>query len=373
MTDARGRRSNSSRRRRKSRKRVRRRRFLIFLAEVLGLVLLLGGFYVVSKWDQIQHVNLTPENIARNTDMDASYVDEISEGYVNIGLFGIDSENNSDFIIICSINEATGEIRLSSLYRDMMTLMGDGTYNKINQGINHGSYKGKERGINEMNVINTNLDLSLEHYVMVDWTAVATVINWLGGVDVEITEEMMLEINGYITNTVENLDGIIGSHQLTHAGYQHLDGPQTIAYCRLRHLDSDMGRTSRQRDVLAQLFAKMQTMDISTLMGIADGIFPSITTTMSLNEVLAMAGDFGKYKLGGMQGFPYYQQSIENWREAGDWPMFATSLENNVIQLHEFLYGTQNYVPSATVRQISQKLDELSGLPASETTALSAE
>lgn len=370
MVDRRQGSTRSASDRKKRKKRQRRRRAAILLLELIVLLVVLAGFYLISKWDKIQHVNLNPDDVVINTDINESYVEEMVRGYTNLAFFCVDSFHNTDVIMLCSINEDTGEIRVSSVYRDMVALLEDGTYDKINQGMNHGEYE----GTSEMNALNMNLDLSLEEYVMVDWVAVATLINWMGGVDVYVTEAMMQEINSYITDTVENLDGVIGSHHLIQAGMQHLDGPQAIAYCRLRHQDSDLGRTQRQREVLAQLFAKAKQMDMGRLMQMVDGIFPYITTTMNLTDVFAMVGNIGKYYLGEMRGFPYYQQSVENWPSDPDWwPMFATNLENNVTQLHEFLYGTKDYAPSATVRRISRELDEMSGFPAAQTTAFPEE
>lgn len=352
-------------------KRRKRHRILaaVFAVEFVLLAILSCGFYVISKWDQIQHVRLDREDVVQNTDMDESYVDEISKGYTNIGIFGVDGEGyNCDVIMICSINEDTGEIRLASVYRDTIMQMEDGTYSKVNSAISDGNY-----GTSEMNVLNLNLDLNLDQYVVVDWTAVALAIDGLGGVDVDVTEAMFREINGYITDTVQHLKGGLGGYQLAGPGFQHLSGVQAVAYCRLRHQDSDLGRTQRQREVLQQLFAKAKEADLSTLIGIIDQVFPYVTTTMELNDVIALAGKIGNYHMGETKGFPFYQQSIESWRTKGDWPMFALNLENNVAQLHEFLFGTENYVPSVTVQRISQTLEGECGIPTPETTPLSGE
>lgn len=352
-------------------KKSRRRRikYVILALELVVMLILMAGVYVVSKWDTIGYVNLKKEDVVVNTDMNESYVNEISKGYTNIALLGVDGDGyNCDVIMICSINEDTGEIRLASVYRDTIMQMENGNFKKVNQAINQGDY-----GTSQINTLNLNLDLNLDEYVVVNWTAVALAINLLGGVDVDVTEAMMREINGYITNTVSKLQGGLGSYQLAGPGFQHLDGVQAVAYCRLRHQDSDLGRTQRQREILGQLLEKAKQADIGTLNNLVNTVFPYITTTMDLNEVLGMAGNIGKYYMGPTTGFPFYSQSIQSWRTPGDWPLFALNLENNVIQLHEFLYGTKNYQPSSSVSRISQILEGECGLPTPETTPFSTE
>lgn len=351
------------------RRKRRRIKVAILALEFVMLAILSFGFYVLGKWDQIQHVQLKKEDVVLNTDMDESYVEEISKGYTNIGIFGVDGEGyNCDVIMICSINEDTGEIKLVSVYRDTILRMEDGSYNKANSAISDGNY-----GTSQMNVLNLNLDLNLDQYVVVDWTAVALAIDCLGGVEANITDAMWTEINGYITDTVLHLKDGLGGYQLTGPGQQHLSGVQAVAYCRLRHQDSDLGRTQRQREVIEQLFQKAKAADIGTLIGMIDLVFPYVTTTMELNDVIDLASKIGNYHMGETKGFPFYQQSIETWRKKGDWPMFALNLENNVSQLHEFLFGTTGYVPSVTVQSISQILEVECGLPTPETTPFASE
>ncbi|MDD6455418.1 MAG: LCP family protein [Lachnospiraceae bacterium] len=355
----------------KKRKARRRRRIAIFALEIIALLVLLAGFYVVSKWDKIKHVDLDKEDIVVNTDMDSSYVEEISKGYTNIGIFGVDGEGyNCDVVIICSINNDTGEIRMASVFRDTIMQMEDDSFDKINSAINDGEY-----GTSVMNTLNKNLDLNIDNFVVVNWQAVALGINILGGVDVNITDAMMGEINGYITDTVAHAGGL-GTVQLTHSGMQHLDGVQAVAYCRLRHQDSDIGRTARQREVIGQLFTKAKSASMSVLNSVVNNVFPLVTTSLELDDLWGMALGIGNYNMGETVGFPFYNHSVATWRKPEDWPMFPMNLQNNVSQLHDFLYESEDYTPSATVQQISAMIQNETnnmGLAVPETTAFSTE
>ena len=107
------------------------------------------------------------------------------EGYWTIALFGVDSRNNSvgkgnnaDVIIICNIDQGTGEIKLVSVFRDTYLSVSDnGLYNKINQAYFLG---GPEQAVE---ALNRNLDLQIDDFATFNWKAVVDAVNILGGVD----------------------------------------------------------------------------------------------------------------------------------------------------------------------------------------------
>ena len=72
-------------------------------------------------------------------------------------------------------------------------------------------------------------------------------------------------------------------------GKVHLDGMQTLAYCRMRKLDSDIKRTERQRTVLNILFNKVKSSSISTLNALLEEILPQVTTDLSKAEIIQIA------------------------------------------------------------------------------------
>ncbi len=368
------------------------RRVVILALEAVILAVLAVGLYVISKWDKVEHITITNKAgetmVVRNTEMDSSYAEEIKRGFRTIAIYGVDGDGyNCDVIMVASINQDTGEIRLSSIYRDSEALLQNGKLDKINQGMTHvadQSMKKREfHGINMTNVLNQNFDLDIEDFVKVDWYAVAYAITLLGGVDVDVTPAMLTEINGYITDTIwhTNEHGKVvgtggfglGTTQITQPGMQHLDGVQAVAYARIRHkAGSDFGRTNNQREIVSQMVSKAVALaktDPSVLVGIMDAVFPYVQTTIDLPGAVSMIGEMKNYALVDMHGFPYYYQS------AGEptWNLVPTNLINNVSQLHEFLYGKQGYVPSNAVVAISQLMDEAHGFATSEMTPFSHE
>ena len=341
-------------------KKKRRRRLLIMIAaECIALALIFGYGFVARTMAKIQR----PENF----NMDSIATNEISEdvaeqmkGYWTIALFGVDSRGNvvtkgtnADVNMICNINRDTGEIRLVSVYRDTyLNVSKEGTYNKLNYAYAVG---GPEQAIE---TLNRNLDLEINDYMTFNWKAVANAIDILGGVDIELSKAEFYYINSFITETVKATG--IGSHQLTHAGMNHLDGVQAVAYGRLRLMDTDFARTERQRKIIQQAFEKAKTADFQTLYVLIGTVFPQVSTSIWVDDLVNNAKNISKFHLGETTGFPQARGNA-NIKKKGDVVVPAT-LESNVKKLHEFLYGNTDYTPSETVKKISAKIASDTGI-----------
>lgn len=289
--------------------------------------------------------------------------EKMQKGFWTVAVFGVDSRDNSlgkgnqsDVIMIANLNRNTGEIKLVSVYRDTYLNVNDrNTYNKINAAYASG---GPEAAVK---ALNKNLDLNITHYATFNWKAVATVINILGGVDIEISPSEFYYINAFITETVKGTG--IGSTQLSGPGLQHLDGVQAVAYGRLRLMDSDYARTERQRIVIQKAFDKVKTADLSTLNDVVGHVFSMCATNIEFGDLAGLVKDVAKFHMGETSGFPAARGEarikIGNDKLSCVIPQ---TLESNVISLHNFLFGDENYVPSEMVKEISAKIASVSGL-----------
>lgn len=339
-----------------------RRRLLVFCVETLLILVIVACCYVISKLDKMEQSSLDASDIVKPTYQNNSYAEKMDTGYKNILIVGVDardnntliSETNSDVLIVCSINNETKDVKLISIYRDTYLKMQNGEYRKANYQLMHGTV------IDTINMLNENLDLQIDDYVVVNWAAVANVINLLGGIEVEVTDTMLSyknQINGYITEIVESTG--IGSVQIKQAGYQLLDGVQTVAYARIRYQNGDdYGRTQRQREVIAKILEKAKKASPAKWNSIADAIFPQVATSLDLAEILSMLPNLTKYTITDTAGFPFNSQAVSSAigpqyvREA----VFPVDLKLNVIQLHKILFGTENYEPSDDVIEISNEI-----------------
>ncbi len=283
------------------------------------------------------------------------------EGYYTIAIFGVDSRDGNvgkdalaDVNMIANINRETGAIQLVSVYRDMITeIDGNGNYHKLNEAYFKG---GASRAVA---ALERNLDLDIEGYATFNWKAVVDGINILGGIDLEITEAEFKYINSFITETVEGTG--VGSHHLKHAGMNHLDGVQAVAYARLRLMDTDFNRTERQRKVVKLAMEKAKQADFATINNIIVTILPQIATNMTPDDLIPFAKDMKKYYLAETTGFPFELVTMNIGKR--DYVVPVT-LKSNVIKLHSFLYGesgTVNYTPSAKLKEISKYIISVSG------------
>ena len=342
----------------KAQKRLRRIIITLVAAEFLALCLIFSCRYVVQKMNLIGRN--TGFNMEDMTNPNLSHEKlETMQGYWTVALFGVDSrgdnvasQTNSDVIIIANVNMDTGEIKLVSVYRDSYLNIDEGnSYNKINQAYFLG---GAEQAIS---ALNRNLDLQIDDYGTFNWKTVAQAINILGGVDVNLSKAEFYYINAYITETVKATG--IGSTQLTHAGENHLDGIQAVAYARLRNMDTDFARTERQREVIGQAFEKLKKSDFATINNVMETVLKGIETNISYDDLLPAAMNLTKYHISETTGFPTAREDANMGRKGAC--VIPATLESNVKLLHEFLFGEENYEPSDKVKQISAKISSDSG------------
>lgn len=134
----------------------------------------------------------------------------------------------------------------------------------------------------------------------------------------------------------------------------HLDGVQAVAYGRLRLMDTDYARTERQRKVISLAFEKMKKADWATINNIVQTVFPQVATSIEINDLLKIGRNITRYHLTETTGFPSELKEKKMGRKGAC--VIPQTLESNVIELHHFLFGDEEYTPTETVRTISQKI-----------------
>lgn len=286
------------------------------------------------------------------------------KGYYTVAVFGVDSRDGnvekgalSDVNMIVNVDRESGDIQLISIYRDMYSMIDeDGKFHKFNQAYVEG---GPEQALE---TLNRNLDLDIKDYITVNWKAVIDAINILGGVDLEITDAEFKYMNSFIAKTVEATG--VGSYELEHAGMNHLDGVQAVAYARLRLMDTDFNRTERQRKVVSLAFDKAKNANFSTLYSILVAVLPQTSTNVGIDNLIPFAKDISKYHLSETTGFPFDKDTKKMHKRDYVVPI---TLKSNVIALHDMLYGKipgYSYTPSETLVKISNKIIKDTGMGA---------
>ena len=329
-------------------------RVLLIVACVILCAVFGAVAYVYAKWSKIDTQEIKAEDIVINEEVKMNKEVDLGDGYTNVALFGVDSRdgnlgegNRTDCIIVASLNNETKEIKMVSVYRDTLLDLSEGTYQKCNAAYSYGG------PVLAINMLNMNLDLDIQDYVTVDFGAIADAIDLLGGVDIEVTEEELPYINQYIPETANSAGK--SANYLSSAGLQTLDGTQATTYARIRSTaGGDFTRTERQRLVIEKMFEKAKSADLGTLNAIIDKVFPQVSTSFTLQEILTYATAYSEYKLVGNMGFP--QDNYTDLLSGLGSVVVPDDLVSNVTKLHEFLFGTTGYTPSSTVQTVNSNI-----------------
>lgn len=289
-------------------------------------------------------------------------VEDATKGYTTIALYGVDSRDanlntgtNSDTILLVSINNDTKEVKLVSVYRDtLFEIQGE---TPVTQKVNYAYQLGG--ALMSINTLNTNLDLKITDYITVDFNAMSSIINALGGVEITIEEE---EVNSLNKNLAEQI-AISGeySNGVHSAGKQLLNGQQAVAYTRIRsNAKGDITRTERQRIVLLGLISKLGNAGTDTIRNLLDVSFSCISTSLTKTEAEELAKNVASYKITGNTGFPFAYRfaSLEDKGSV----IVPADMAANVTALHAWLYGDNGYSVSTTAAAISKTIADETGV-----------
>ena len=230
---------------------------------------------------------------------DLSPADDLPTSRINVLLLGVDKLSDgvqrSDTIIVATVGYDA--FKLTSVMRDTMVDIPGHGRQKVNAAYAYGGADLTMRTLNE------NFGLNITKYVVVDFTTLAGLVNAIGGVDVEITQKEQVEINkniysarkvflnaGYTAEDTSAVD--LDFSRADEEGYvlAHLDGIQALGYARIRHIDSDITRTYRQRKLLNAALQRFRAewYNPFTLYSLADAALSGIDTNMNTLEILSV-------------------------------------------------------------------------------------
>lgn len=202
-----------------------------------------------------------------------------SDSIINIMLLGRDtdasqskSRGRTDTMILCTINTETKTVTFTSFLRDLYVKLPDFNdrkwgYNRLNANYSLGGREMLDQ------CLRMNFGIAVDHFVEVDFSGFAKIVELMGGVDMELTAREAAYLNGCNKNW--NL----------RAGVNHLNGQQTLTYSRIREIDGDFQRSNRQRTVLSKLLNMAKEMNPAQLHALLCEVLPMITTDMSNGEI----------------------------------------------------------------------------------------
>lgn len=342
----------------REREKKKRGKIILFIVEIFVLLIMAAVLYAVLKVEKVGKVELNEEKLVINEEVKEREETTKMKGYRNIALFGVDSttgalakNTRSDTIMIASINLDTGDCKLVSVYRDTYLNLSNDSYNKCNAAYAKG---GPEQAIN---MLNMNLDMNITDFVTVGFAGLTDAIDALGGVDIEVDESEISHLNNYQLCIAEDLKREYTP--VTETGRQRLDGLQATGYCRIRYTaGDDFKRAERQREVLSAVADQAKKASLPKLTETANSVFEEVYTSLDLSEIVDMLGDVGAYNITATDGFPQEDMRVTGTIGSKGSCVIPTSLEDNVKWLHKFLFDADNYEPSETVKQCSEKIYE---------------
>ena len=341
---------------------------------IVILVILLSCMVIAKIFldNKLNKINFKELNITDSNDMGISKNEQKENKIKNIALIGTDSQNNSyddfaraDCILIISINYETNKVNLFSIYRDTLVQMDLYDKTRIDK-INHSFYGGIETTIK---TINTNFDLNISEYVLVNFKVVEDLVDAVNGVDINITSDELKYINNYIKNNMK-VTGV-SSDLVTKEGMQTLNGVQALAYSRIRYTEGgDFKRTERMRTVVQKVFQKLKEKNVIEINEILNKILPEIQTNVTKNEIIGLMTKAFNFEINETFGFPYNVVSTkldlkdyyEGTTKGVDYYDIPTSLPDDVIKLHKEILGEENYSLSENVSSIFEKIKEVANL-----------
>lgn len=206
-------------------------------------------------------------------------IDIDEDDVLNILLLGTDSrsssyvQDNSDTMILCSINLKDKNIKLTSFMRDSYVKIPGYGSSRLNAAF---AYGGPEL---LFKTLETNFGVKVDKYVRVNFSAFIKVVNTIGGVEIELDEAEVAYMTKYSK---------VYKTKPVKLGVNTLDGNQALSYARIRKIDSDFNRTQRQRKVLQAIAEKCKSSSVLTLTKLVSEILPLVETNLTKEEIVSL-------------------------------------------------------------------------------------
>ncbi len=317
--------------------------FFLFTKPGRSIIITIVSRYISSSVqhdpDDFEYVK-TDDGVGDEAELDIKPVeqDKKKEDYVTnyllIGIEKIYNARNTDAVLIASINTSDNTIKLTSLLRDTLVEFPGYSQNKLNAAY----VKGGAEYL--MQVVEENFKIELDGYASVDFDAFEKLIDLIGGIEIELTQEESEYLN--TTNYISN-----EKYRKTVPGLQLLNGNQVLGYCRVRKVPTlggqnyDYGRTVRQRRVLSTIFETYKKQNIIKLFTIMDDCMQYITTDVTQEAMKKELTNIIEHGITTMDMYRIPAEGAYTMKsEVGNIKdVLVPDLEANIVLLHDFIYN----------------------------------
>ena len=342
-------------------KKGRAKRVLCVILSVILLIFGSGLLYYYSILNSMNFKDITKPSNTDSTDPSIAALSgdgtqlSLTDGellqdskVLNVMLFGEDNSKGadhgrSDTMIMLSIDNRHKKLKLTSFQRDTYVYIPNYGYNKLNASYTYGG------ATLAIQTIEANFGIKIDRYAVVDFNSFIDIIDTLGGIDMELTQDEIDYINYQMYKNEQTDNPTL----ITDApGVVHLTGQQALWYSRNRGLSigedgntigidgDDWDRTSRQRKLLETVFSDMKSADLGQIISIVGAVGPLITTNLKKDEITALVSHsltYLKYEV-----VQYNIPADGFWRYNDDTPAGSvieiTDLEGQRIDFAKFVY-----------------------------------
>lgn len=189
-----------------------------------------------------------------------------------------DLYGNTDGIVLVTLDTRGHRVMLTSFIRDALIQKPTGGIGRIN-------YVYNDFGAEELcRVISRHIDVRVEDYLLFDFTQIARIVDYLGGVDIELNASEISYLQRYAVpdgsvrdaKTGRDLRG--GVHR---PGLYHFNGHAAVIYMRIRKAGGggDFMRTQRARTVMSTLADKCREISWEEAEALVNNIMDNNTST----------------------------------------------------------------------------------------------
>lgn len=341
----------------KSAKTIIIRVILIILALCIALVAGISAL-VWSLTDTFERQETNPEDFA----ISEKAAEEL-KGYRNIAILGTDGRadesydvSRTDAIIILSFKKSNGQLHMISVMRDSYMKFDFYDEGLILDKVTHANVFGG--ATNTCAALNRSLDLNIDEYILFNWKAVSDAIDSLGGIEINVEEEEISDLNRWGPETAENVGGTY--EEITEAGRQTLDGVQATTYCRIRKTSGgDSSRTGRYKKVVVATMKKAMTQPWK-LKDMSENVFPNIRTNMTQADILTLLPIAARMDM--QSGISWPEEYYAGLLADGISYVVPITLETEVQALHEEAFEQENYQLSEQAAAINEEIIYSTGI-----------
>lgn len=316
----------------KGKEKKKKSRWKKVLVGVLSALLVVAGGIFCAAWYFLGDLNIDTNFPKSDDELGVVSKEEQEDSITNIALYGIDSrthddQGHADATMILSVDKKHNKLKLISILRDTQVEIEGYGKAKITTSYWWG---GAPLAIK---TLNQNFDMNVRDYVRVNFDQLADLIDALGGVEIDVTQEELEEINFHM----HGID--IYDKDLYQTGMVTLNGDQAVSYARIRNVGTDMARADRQQEVLSAMLNKVKNMGVADYPSLIKQLSPLVTTSLDYGEMISLASILVNNPELETYTIPGEEENAWGGEDNGAW-VWKYDLEAAGEHIHRIIYET---------------------------------